>query len=494
VGGGQRVAVIGAGFGGLAAAVRLAAAGRRVQLFEKRDRLGGRGYPLAMDGFRFDSGPTVITAPHLFEELWALAGRRFSDDVELLPIDPFYRIFDQAGGHLDYRRDPEAMIGEIERRAPRDVDGYRRLVRETVRIFESFYPHTDRPFLQPTEMLGLFPNVIRHGLYRSMYGFVSRYVRDPFLREALSFHPLLVGGNPLATPAMFGLIAQFEREWGVHYPRGGTASIVDAFGRLLDALGVEVHLETEVTRIDVRNGRAAGVELQDGTFHPADVVVCNSDLAWAHERLLPPVPRSAGAWWRRRMKYSNSLVVVYFGTRGTYAESELLHHNLLLGRDYHGQMRDIFDRGRMPADLSLYLHMPTRTDPTVAPDGHGSFYVLALVPNLDGGDDWGARGDAYRDRIIETLERRFLPGLAANIVVEHRIDPPHFRDTLNSYKGAAFAAQPRLFQSAWLRPHNRSDSVRDLYFVGAGTHPGAGVPAVLSSGKIAARLILEGTA
>lgn len=484
------VTVIGGGFGGLAAAVRLAAAGRRVTLFEKRDRLGGRGYPMELDGFRFDSGPTVITAPHLFEELWALAGRRFADAVELLPVDPFYRIFDADGGHLDWRRDPEAMVAEIDRRSPGDVDGYRRLVRETGRIFERFYPLTDRPFLEPSSMVRLVPNVARLGLWRSMHAFVGQHVRDPFLRDALSFHPLLVGGNPLATPAMYGLIAQFEREWGIHYPRGGTGAIVAAFGSLLDELGVDVRLSTEVGGIRVERGRATGVELADGTVHPADVVVCNGDLTWATEHLLPAPRLSIGRWWRRRLRYSNSLVVIYFGTRDPYVASPLAHHNLVLGRDLRAQMRAIFVRGRLPAEPALYLHMPTRTDPGIAPPGHGSFYVLALVPNLDGDVDWAAHGGAYRDTVLETLERRFLPGLRGSIVVEHRIDPRHFRDTLNSWKGAAFAAQPRLLQSAWLRPHNRSDAIRNLYFVGAGTHPGAGVPAVLGSGKIAANLVL----
>jgi phytoene desaturase len=485
--------VIGAGFGGLAAAARLASRGRRVTLFDKREDLGGRGMPFEKAGFRFDSGPTVITAPYLFDDIWRLSGRDRRDYFELRPLDPFYRIFDHTGRHVDYRHRIDDMLREVERISPADRDGFMRMTAHTRRVFERLHPSTDQPFHRLSAMLAIVPDVLKMGLVQDMYGYASRFIRDPFLRQVFSFHPLLVGGNPFDTPSIYALIVQFEREWGVHYPTGGTGAIVRGFERLLGELGADVHLGTEVSEILLEGRRAVGVRLSDGSEHRADTVVCNADAAWAYQHLIPAARRRPTTTARlRTMAYSNSLFVIYFGTRRRYLDSRLAHHNIIIGPEYRRQLRDIFGARGLPEHLSLYLHMPTRTDETIAPSGCESFYVLALVPNLDAGVDWATRAQPLRDRIVRYLEERYLPDLEANIVVEHRIDPRHFATTLNSHKGAAFAAKPTLLQSAWLRPHTKSGEFDGLYFVGASTHPGAGVPAVIASGKIAADLILAG--
>jgi len=486
----KKVIVIGSGFGGLASAIRLAAKGHQVNIFEKRDQLGGRGYQYHIDGFDFDGGPTVITAPYMFDELFAAAGKERSDYFELMPLDPFYRIFDSQGRYFAYRHDMSDMLDEIDKWNPADKEGYRKFVQKTEAIFERFYPYTDQPFLKATDMLKIMPDVIRLQAFQSMYGYVSRYIKDDFLRRVFSFHPLLIGGNPFDTPSIYGLIIQFEKEWGVHYARGGTGAIVDGLGRLFEELGGQVHFNTEVDQIIIRDGRAAGVQLADGSEHEADVVVCNGDVAFTYRHLIHAQYRRKYTDRRlERMRYSNSLFVIYFGTKRRYLDSDLAHHNIITNGRYRGLLKDVFAAKELPEDFSLYLHMPTKTDPTIAPEGCESFYVLSLVPNLDADADWEQIGQHYRDKIMQFLEDNYLPDLQANIIAEHRIDPLHFRHTLNSYKGAAFSVKPSLMQSAWLRPHNRSEEFEDLYFVGAGTHPGAGVPAVLSSGKIAAELI-----
>jgi phytoene desaturase len=486
----KKVIVIGSGFGGLSSAIRLAAKGHQVTIFEKRDQLGGRGYQYHINGFAFDGGPTVITAPYMFDELFAAAGKQRSDYFELVPLDPFYRIFDADGRYFDYRREMNDMLAEIDKWNPPDKEGYRKFVQKTEAIFERFYPYTDQPFLKLTDMLKIMPDVIRLQAFQSMYGYVSRYVKDAFLRRVFSFHPLLIGGSPLDTPSIYGLIVQFEKEWGVHYARGGTGAIVAGLGRLFKELGGKVHFNSEVAEIIIRDGRAAGVKLADGNEVEADVIISNGDVAFTYRYLIPEQYRRK--YTDRRidnMRYSNSLFVIYFGTKRRYTDSKLAHHNIITNGRYRGLLKDVFSGSKLPDELALYLHMPSITDPTIAPEGCESFYVLSLVPNLDADADWREIGQRYRDKIMQFLEDNYLPDLQANIIAEHRIDPLHFRDTLNSYKGAAFSVKPSLLQSAWLRPHNRSEEFDNLYFVGAGTHPGAGVPAVLSSGKIAAELI-----
>jgi phytoene desaturase len=487
----KKIIVIGSGFGGLGAAIRLATQGHDVEIFEKRDKLGGRAYQYEINGFKFDGGPTVITAPYMFDELFDGAGRKRADYMNLVPLDPFYRIFDQDTSYFDYRHKTEDMLAQIAQRSPADQEGYLQFVSATRAIFQKFHPSTDRPYLHLMDMLKIMPDIIRLRGMGGTYGFVSRFIKNDFLRRTFSFHPLLIGGNPFSTPSIYTLIVQFEKEWGVHYAIGGTGAIVSALGKLFAELGGRVHFNTEVKEIVIQNRQAAGVRLQDGSFIPADYVVCNGDVAFTYRHLIAPEHRRVYPNWRiDAMQYSMSLFVWYFGTKRRYTDSKLNHHNIILNKRYKELLNDIFNGSRLPEDFSLYLHMPSFTDPGIAPEGHESFYVLSPVPAL-GKDspDWQETAPVYKEKILRFLEENYLPDLRANVVAEHFIDPLHFQNTLNSYRGAAFSVRPSLLQSAWLRPHNRSEEFANLYFVGAGTHPGAGVPAVLSSGKIAAELI-----
>ena len=495
----MRIVVIGSGFGGLAAAIRLAAKGHEVTMLEKRDKPGGRAYVYEREGFTFDGGPTVITAPWLIEELFTLAGRDPADYVTMLPVDPFYRIFFPDGAHFDYSGDGDRMSAQIARWSPDDVEGYQEFVRRTERIFaKGFTELADQPFLTPWDMAKIAPAMVRLESYRSVYGFVSTFVRDDRLRQVLSFHPLLVGGNPFQTTSIYTLIHYLERKWGVWFAKGGTGAVVAALARLFEQLGGTLELNKEVGEITLDDaGRANGVRLKDGRKLPADAVVCNGEVAFAYQHLLPARYRRRNSDRRlRRLRYSMSLVVIYFGTDRQYRGTDgppLAHHDIILGPRYGPLLQDIFTGKTLADDFSLYLHVPTLTDPALAPPGCDSFYVLSPVPHLGAGIDWRQAARPYRDRIMGFLEERYLPGLSRHIVTEHMIDPRHFQGTLNSYLGSAFSVEPILTQSAYFRPHNRSEDVPNLYFVGAGTHPGAGLPGVLSSAKIAEQLIEQGS-
>lgn len=486
----KKIIVIGGGFGGLGAANRLAAQGHEVTLFDKRDKLGGRGYQYEINGFKFDGGPTVMTVPYMFDEIFELAGRNRDDYFKLVPVDPFYRIFNEKTDYFNYYRGTEETLAEIDKWNPADRDGYKKFIDHTLNVFNSFNQFTDKPFLKFSEMVKIMPDVIRLGGYWDTYRKVSQYIKDPFLQRVFSFHPLLIGGSPLDTPSIFTLISQFEKQWGVFYAIGGTGAVVAGLGRLFEELGGQVHLETEVKEILVEGRRVTGVRLSDGSEHKADVVISNGDVAFTYKYLIPSQYRKKYTDRKiDRMKYSMSLFVIYFGTKRRYLDSKFAHHNIIINDRYKGLLKDIFSDAPLPEDFSLYLHMPTYTDPSIAPDGCESFYVLSPVPTLKNGTDWNEVAKPYRDSIMQYLEDNYLPDLQENIIAEHSIDPLHFQNTLNSYRGAAFSIKPSLFQVAWLRPHNRSEEFDNLYFVGAGTHPGAGVPSVLASGKIAANLI-----
>lgn len=491
----QKIIVIGSGFGGLGVAARLAARGHDVQLFEKRDKLGGRAYVYEINGFKFDGGPTVITAPFLFDEIWEAAGRKREDYFELVECDPFYRIFNHEGQHFNYNGNHDFILEQIRRWNPDDVDGYERFMASTKDIFDTGMALIDKPFLKPVDMVKVVPDLVRLQSYRSVYGYVSKFIEDEFLRRCFSFHPLLIGGNPLDAASLYVLIHYLEREWGIHYALGGTGAIVNAFDRLLEELGVQIHLSSAVAEILVKDGRASGVRLENGAEVEADVVISNADVAWTYLNLIPRVHRTVNNDDRiKALKYSMSLFVIYFGTKKRYTNTgpdypDLAHHNIILSQRYKELLRDIFGNRGLPDDFSLYLHMPTITDPSMAPEGHEAFYVLSPVPHLNANIDWTVMAEPYRDRIMGFLEENYLPDLEANLVAEHYIDPLHFENDLNSYLGSAFSVQPTLLQSAWFRPHNRSEDVDNLYFVGAGTHPGAGLPGVLSSAKIVDDLI-----
>ncbi|MBK7219143.1 MAG: phytoene desaturase [Candidatus Promineofilum sp.] len=491
----QKVIIIGSGFGALGAAARLAARGYDVEIFEKRDKPGGRAYVYEQDGFKFDGGPTVVTAPFMFDDIFAAAGRRREEYVEFQPLDPFYRIFDHTGRAFDYNDDPEFIAAQIRQWNPSDADGYHRFMRSTQAIFQKgFVELADQPFLTVGDMLRVAPDLIRLQSHKSVYRYVSQFIDNEFLRRCFTFHPLLIGGNPFDSSSIYAMIHYLEREWGIHYVMGGTGALVNALVQLIEELGGRFHFNAEVAEIIVDGRRATGIRLADGTTHRADHVISNADVAWTYLNMIPSQARglrNSDLRYRKLTRYSMSLVVIYFGTKKLYRhDGQLAHHNIILSERYQGLLADIFKAKQLPSDFSLYLHMPTLTDPTIAPDGHESFYVLSPVPHLGADVDWATAAKPYRDAIMQFLEDNYLPDLQANIVSEHMIDPRHFESTLNSHLGAAFSIEPVLTQSAWFRPHNRSEDFDNLYFVGAGTHPGAGLPGVLSSSKIAEDLIV----
>lgn len=490
----MKIIVIGSGFGGLGAAVRLQTNGHDVIMLEKRDKPGGRAYVYEQDGFKFDGGPTVITAPFMIEELFTNAGRKTEDYVEMVPVTPFYRIFFDDKSFFDYSDDLPAMVRQIRELNPDDVDGYLEFVRRAEKIFEKgFTELADQPFLTPWDMMKIIPDMVKLESHRTVYGFVSKFVQNEKLRQILTFHPLLVGGNPFQTTSIYTLINFLERKWGVWFAKGGTGALVNGLVRLFEELGGQLQLNQDVAEIMVENGKTTGVRLRDGTEIKADAVVANSEVAWAYQNLLPTSVRKKYTDRKlERMRYSMSLVVIYFGTDRLYRGNDgptLAHHDIILGPRYKPLLSDIFTSKKVADDFSLYLHMPTLTDPSLAPEGCEAFYVLSPVPHLGSGTNWRTAAKPYRDKIMQFLEDRYLPDLSKHIVSEHMITPLHFATTLSSYKGSAFSVEPILTQSAWFRPHNRSEELPNLYFVGAGTHPGAGLPGVLSSSKIAADLI-----
>jgi len=489
----KEIIVIGSGFGGLATASRLLSRGHSVKIFEKRDKPGGRAYVYEKNGFTFDGGPTVITAPFMFDDIYAAAGKKREDFIDFVPCNPFYRIFDWNHRPFDYNDDHEFTLKEIEKRNPSDKEGYEKFISTTKAIFQKgFVELADKPFLKFTDMLKVAPDLIRLQSYKTVYKYVAQFIDDEFLRRCFSFHPLLVGGNPFDTTSIYAMIHYLEREWGVHYAMGGTGAIVEALVNLITEQGGRLHLESEIDEILVSDGKARGVRLKNGETHKADAIVSNADVAFTYKNLIDKKHRKKYTDRKiERTKYSMSLFVIYFGTKKQYRNQGLAHHNIILGKRYKELLSDIFNKKHLSDDFSLYLHMPTITDPSMAPEGCESFYVLSPVPHLDSDTDWNEAAPRYRDLIMKFLEENYLPGLQENLVAEHYIDPLHFQDTLNSYKGSAFSVQPILTQSAWFRPHNKSEDVDGLYFVGAGTHPGAGLPGVLSSAKIAENLIGE---
>jgi phytoene desaturase len=484
-----RAAVIGSGFGGLAVAIRLQAAGFRTVIFEKRDRPGGRAYVYRENGFTFDAGPTVITAPDCLRELFSLARRSMDDYVRLLPVSPFYRVFWEDGFRFDYSNDAAALEAQIGAKSPRDVQGYQRFLKYSEEVFRQGYENlAHAPFLKPSSMLAVAPQLIHLKAYRSVYAMVAKYIQDPHLRQLFSFHSLLVGGNPFTTTSIYTLIHCLERKWGVFFPEGGTGALVQALVRLFKELGGEIRLNAEVARIHSSAGRVRGVATAAGD-EAFDLVVSNADVVHTYDRLLRR-ETSVQPMRRRlsRMAYGMSLFLIYFGTRRQYPN--LLHHNILFGPRYRELLRDIFSRGRLAEDFSLYLHAPARSDPSLAPPGHDAFYVLSPVPHLGKLPmDWHREGPRYAGRILDYLERRYMPDLRNSIVTQRIFTPEDFHTELNAHLGSAFSLEPRLTQSAYFRVHNRDRNVAGLYFVGAGTHPGAGIPGVVNSAKATSGLI-----
>ena len=488
----MRILVVGAGFGGLAAAIRLRARGHEVELVEKRDQAGGRAAVFEQDGFIFDAGPTIITAPQLIEELFDVAGRRMDDYVSLVRVDPFYRVRFHDGTSIDWSGSEEQRERAIGALSPTDVAGYRRFAEQARSIFEQAFPLIDQSFDRLGTMAKAVPALMRAKAWTSVTAMVDANVNDPRIRQLLSFHPLLIGGNPYDSPSIYALIHELEKRWGVWFALGGTGVLVAGLLRLFEEIGGSIHLNAEVTSIDVDSTRQArGVVLKSGERIAADAVVFNGDVVRCYRDLVSPRVRGANTERRlRRYRHGMSLFVLYFGTNRRY--EHVAHHEILLGPRYRELLDDVFNKGVLADDFSLYLHRPTATDHSLAPDGCDAWYVLSPVPHLGSGTDWANVGDAYRDRIVRHLEDRLLPDLSKHIVTERRVDPRYFAEELNSHLGSAFSVQPLLSQSAWFRPHCQSEDVSNLFFVGAGTHPGAGIPGVLSSAKIVEKLLTKG--
>ncbi len=482
-------AVIGAGFGGLAMAIRLAVKGYHVSVFENLEQAGGRANVYRQDGFSFDAGPTIVTAPYLLEELWALCGRKLQDDVPLVPMKPFYEIRFHDGSVMRCSGDAAAMRAEIQRLSPGDVEGYERFMKLSERTFNiGFEKLGNQPFNTLWDMAKAVPEIVSLGGLRSIHGMVSRFVKDERIRIALSFHPLFIGGNPLKASAVYGLVAHLERHWGVHFAMGGTGALVQGMVRLLESRGGQIFYNTRVDRILTDGRRATGVRLGTGEEIPAHLVACNADAAWTYNNLLPESVRNPLMSLRlKRASFSCGIFIWYFGTKRRY--DDVHHHNIVLGPRYVGLLKDIFLKKKLAKDFSLYLYRPTATDPSLAPKGCDAFYVLSPVPHLKADVDWTTHAEPYRQAVEARLMETVLPDLKDQVVTSKVMTPLDFQSRFLSPWGAGFGMEPLLSQSAYFRPQNKSHWLENLFMVGAGTHPGAGIPGVLTSARIADEMV-----
>lgn len=481
--------VIGAGFGGIAAALRLRAKGYRVEIVDRAQRLGGRAQVFERGGYRHDAGPTVITAPFLFDELFQLFGKKREDYVDFVALDPWYRFHFNDGTIFDYGGSLESTLEEIKKVNAADADGYRELVKKSRDIFDvGFTRLADQPFDSVGTMLKQIPHLVRLRADRSVWQLVCRYIKDERLRQAFSMQPLLVGGNPFQTTSIYNLIHFLEREWGIHFAMGGTGALVDALEKLMREQDIGIRLNTTVKRILTERGQATGAVLEDGSLIQADLVVSNVDPAHLYRSMLDPREQNLSVRLKQKAaNFSMGLFVLFFGTQRKY--DDVAHHTIWLGQRYQGLLHDIFERKVLADDFSLYLHRPTATDASFAPPGCDSFYVLAPVPNLQGAINWAAEGPALQRRIVEALDRSLLPGLRDSMVEDFYMTPEDFAQDYLSVNGAGFSVSPLLRQSAWFRFHNRAEGLSNLFLVGAGTHPGAGLPGVLSSAKVLDRML-----
>jgi len=487
----NRAIVIGGGFGGIAGALRLRAKGYEVSIIDRCPKLGGRAQVFEREGFRFDAGPTVLTAPFLFDELFQLFDRRREDYVDFVPVNPWYRFQFPDGETFDYGGTLEDTLSEIERFNHADKKGYEALVKQSERIFDvGFTKLADQPFHSFTTMLKQIPSLLRLKCYRTVWQLVKAHIQDPRLRQVFSVQPLLVGGSPFDTTSIYGLIHFLERRWGIHFAMGGTGALVDGLQKLMKENNIDIQLNTTVKRIVVEDKRATGVELESGEILSADVVVSNVDPVHLYRHMLDKDHQAMSARLKQRhARLSMGLFVLFFGTDKQYPD--VAHHTIWLGRRYQELLKDIFHGSKLPEDFSLYLHRPTATDPSFAPAGKDSFYVLAPVPNLQAGINWEQEGPRLQERIVKALSDSILPDLKKHMVADFYMTPENFAQDYLSEGGAGFSVAPLFSQSAWFRFHNRAEGPENLYLVGAGTHPGAGLPGVLSSAKVLDRLIPE---
>ncbi len=490
--------VIGAGLGGLAAAMRLGAKGYAVTVLDRLDRPGGRGSSFTQDGHRFDLGPTIITVPQVYEQLWAACGRDFHKDVDLRPMDPFYEVRWPDGSTFTARQDTDAMLAEVARLSPGDVKGYQKFLKDSERRYVlGFEGMVAKPMHRLWETIKVLPQFAMLRADQSILGLAKRRVKDARLRMALSFHPLFIGGDPRHVTSMYALVAYLEKEFGVHYAMGGVQAIADAMVKVIRSQGGQVRHGVEVDEILVECDAAQGVRLTDGEVIQAPLVVSNADAGHTYQRLLRRKPRKR--WTDRKLtsrRWSMGLFVWYFGTKGTAQMwPDVGHHTITNAPRYEGLLKDIFIKGKLADDMSLYIHRPSVTDPSVAPAGDDTFYVLSPVPHLgfDDAVDWESETETYKAKVQAEVEK-YLPGFAPHISTEMTLTPADFRDRYLSPNGSGFSIEPRILQSAWFRPHNISEEAKGLYLVGAGTHPGAGVPGVISSAEVLGKLVPDAPA
>ncbi len=482
--------VIGSGFGGIAAALRLRAKGHDVTLIEKHQDLGGRARVFKRNGFTFDGGPTVITAPYLINELFELFKRNPKDYIELSPLKIWYQFIFEDRSKFNYSGNENEMKAQIGELSEEDVQGYEKLVNFTKKIFDKgFTELADVPFDRPFVMLQQLPALLKLKSYKSVYSLVSSYIKNEKLRRMLSMHPLLVGGNPFTTTSIYGLILYLEKKWGIHYSMGGTGNIIKGFEKLMNEVGIKVIKGNEVKKIISKNTKITGVQLSNDNTINADIVICNADPPAVYEKLLDRNSNNSFLfnWKKKRMEYSMGLFVYYFGTKKIYENVE--HHTIKFGNKYKEHLDDIFDKKKLNEDISYYLHRPSATDKSMAPEGNDCFYVLVPVPNNQSGINWNTEGEKMKRLIINKMEKDLMPNLKENIVEDFYLTPDYFEKDLNTKFGSGFSIQPKFTQSAYFRFHNKSEIYDGLYFVGAGTHPGAGVPGVLSSAKVLDKIL-----
>ena len=482
--------VIGSGFGGIAAALRLRAKGHDVTLIEKHQDLGGRARVFKRNGFTFDGGPTVITAPYLINELFELFKKNPKDYIELSPLKIWYQFIFEDRSKFNYSGNENEMKAQIGELSQEDVQGYEKLVNFTKKIFDKgFTELADVPFDKPFVMLQQLPALLKLKSYKSVYSLVSSYIKNEKLRRMLSMHPLLVGGNPFTTTSIYGLILYLEKKWGIHYSMGGTGNIIKGFEKLMNEVGIKVIKGNEVKKIISKNTKITGVQLSNDNTINADIVICNADPPGVYEKLLDRNSNNSFLfnWKKKRMEYSMGLFVYYFGTKKIYENVE--HHTIKFGNKYKEHLDDIFDKKKLNEDISYYLHRPSATDKSMAPEGNDCFYVLVPVPNNQSGIDWNTEGEKMKSLIINKMEKDLMPNLKENIVEDFYLTPDYFEKDLNTKFGSGFSIQPKFTQSAYFRFHNKSEIYDGLYFVGAGTHPGAGVPGVLSSAKVLDKIL-----
>ena len=482
--------IIGSGFGGIAAALRLKARGHKVTLVEKHSDLGGRARVFKRNGFTYDGGPTVITAPYLINELFELFNKNPKDYIEIKPLETWYQFVFEDKSKFNYSGNETEMINQIEKISKEDVEGYKKLVSFTKKIFDKgFTELADVPFDKPFVMMKQLPALLKLKSYKSVYSLVSTYIKNEKLRRMLSMHPLLVGGNPFTTTSIYGLILYLEKKWGIHYSMGGTGNIINGLERLMNEVGIDIIKGQEVKNIILENKKIRGVRLADNQNINANYVICNADPPAVYENLLNGNKSSSFLfeWKKNRMEYSMGLFVYYFGTKKIYKNIE--HHTIKFGNKYKEHLDDIFENKKLNNDISYYLHRPSATDQSMAPENHDCFYVLVPVPNNQSNIDWKTQGERMKDLVISKMENDLMPNLRENIVEDFYLTPDYFEKDLNTKHGSGFSIQPKFSQSAYFRFHNKSEIYDGLYFVGAGTHPGAGVPGVLSSAKVLDKII-----